>query len=226
VLLLALSVWAGFLIYHAGRAARERERAAELEARELTARVGGGAALEQELEARASQNFAARLRELQAGYDAAWAALASPPVLEMAPVKSRADLAARAQAVRRLIQASEKLKEFAENTPAIYERELSTHKLSPEARKAELRQFMGDLAAVNPSIIALRRTELREGEALLRVVQLLDKTWGRWEYRPDTREINFSEPERAEDYSLAYQEFNEISRQAESLRKQLRTGNP
>ena len=216
--LLALMLWlTGFLIFDARRAARERENAAELEARQLTASVGGGAALEKALEAKASQNFAAALRALQQRYDSAWAALTNPPVLDMALVKGRGDLQARAEAVRRLIKAAKNLREFAENMPEIYRQELQRHKLSPEAREAELRQFMGDMAAVNPTIIALRRAEARQGEALLRVVLLLEKTWGQWEYRPATRDLSFRDPEQADDYSLAYQEFNAISRGSAEL---------
>ena len=78
--LLGLMVWlAGFLIYDAQRAARERERAADLEAQQLTAHVGGGAALEKALVERTGQNFALALRELQKNYDSAWAALTNPP---------------------------------------------------------------------------------------------------------------------------------------------------
>ena len=79
--------------------------------------------------------------------------------------------------------------------PEIYRQELRRHKLSPEAREAELQQFMGAMAAVNPTIIALRRAEVRQAEALLRVVLLLDETWGRWEYRPATRDLSFKEAE-------------------------------
>jgi len=225
--LLALMLWlTGFLILDARRTARERENAAELEARQLTASVGGGVALEKALEAKASQNFAAVLRALQQRYDAAWAALTNPPVLDMALVKSRGDLQARAEAARGMIKAAKDLREFAENMPEIYRQELQRHKLSPEAREAELRQFMGDMAAVSPTLIALRRAEARQGEALLRVILLLEKTWGQWEYRPATRDLNFKEPSSADDYSLAYQEFNAISEEARSLKNQLTTNKP
>jgi len=225
--LLAMMLWlTGFLIIDARRAAREREQAVELEAQQLTARVGGGAALEKALEAKASQNFAAALRGLQKRYDSAWAALTNPPVLDMALVKSRGDLQTRAEAVRRLINAAQNLRQFAENTPEIYRQELGKHKLSPEAREAELQQFMGAMAVVNPTIIALRRAEARQADGLLRVVLALDETWGHWEYRPATRDLSFKEPEQADNYGVAYQEFKAASGEAESLKKQLKVRNP
>jgi len=225
--LLALMLWlAGFLIVDARRAAGAREKAAELEARQLTASVGGGAALEKALEANASRNFAAGLQALQKRYDSAWAALTDPPVLDMAPVKSRGELQARAEAARRVIKAAKDLEEFAENTPEIYRQELRRHKLSPAAREAELRQFMEAIAVVNPTIIALRQAQVRQGEALLRVILLLDETWGHWEYRPATRDLSFKMPEQMDDYSVAYQQFHAASGEADSLKKQLKTRNP
>jgi len=215
----------GYLIYDAQRKAAAMENAAELEARELTVRVGGGAALDKALAAGASQNFSAALRQLQGRYDLAWAALTNPPVLEMAAVKSRAELQAREEKVRRLIQAAKDLGQFAENTRDIYDRELQRHKFSPGAREAELQQFMADIAPVNPSIIALRRAEVHEAEALLRVVRLFEENWGRWEYRPATGDILFKKPGLADDYNVAHEEFDEVSRQAQNLKRQLRSGN-
>ena len=203
-----------------------RENAAALEARELAAGVGGGAALEKALEAKASRNFAAVLQALQKRYDSAWAALTNPPVLDMALVKSEGDLQARAAAVGRAIQAAKDLQEFAENTPEIYRQELRKHQLSPQARDAELRQFMGAMAVVNPSIIALRRAEARQGEALLRVVLLLDESWGRWTYRPATRDLGFKDQDQADKYSAAYQEFRAASGEAQTLKKQLSARHP
>jgi hypothetical protein len=225
--LLALMVWlTGFLISDARRTVREREKAAELEAQRLAASVGGGAALEKALEAAASQNFAAVLRELQRRYDSASAALTNPPVLDMALVKSQGELKARAEAVRRMITAAKNLQQFAEHTPDIYRQELQRHKLSPQAREAELQQFMEAMSVVNPTIIALRRAEVRQGEALLRVVLFLDETWGQWEYRPATRDLGFKDPKQADDYSVTYQEFDATSEEAQSLKKQLTIRNP
>jgi hypothetical protein len=215
---------AGFLVFDARRSQRAMEAAVDLEARQWTARVGGGPALEKALAGVASQNFALQLRWLQESYDNAWAALTNPPVLEMALVKSRADLRAREQTVGRLIQAAKQLQEFAENTPDYYRRELGRHKLSPEARETEQRQFMSELAAVNPTIIALRRAEVREAESLLRVVRLFEENWGLWEYNPATHEVVFKKPRLADDYTVAHQEFDGVSTEAQNLKRQLRTG--
>ena len=226
VLLALAAVAAGVIIYNAGQAARDRQRAAEQEAQELTASVGGGAALESELLGRAGRNFTLALRDSQSRYDSAWGALTNPPVLDMALIRSRADLRARAEAVRRLLNAAKDLRDFAENTPEIYRQELQRHKLAPSAREAELQKFAGDIAVVNPTIIAMRRTQVRGAEALLRVVLRLEASWGRWEYLPATRELRFQDAQQAEDYNLACQEYGVLSEKARSLQELLRAGKP
>ena len=225
--LLALAlVAAGVIIYNAGQSARDSQRAAEQEAQQLTASAGGGAALESALLDRAGRNFTLALRESQSRYDSLWAALTNPPVLDMALVRSRADLRARADAVRRLVSAAKDLRDFAENTPEIYRRELQRHKLSPSARETELQKFAGDIAAVNPTIIALRRAQVRATEALLRVVLRLEASWGRWEYVPATRELHFQDPQQADDYNLACQEYSVLTEKARSLQELLKPGKP
>ena len=74
--------------------------------------------------------------------------------------------------------------------------------------------------------VVLSRAEVRQGEALLRVVQVLDESWGRWEYRPAMRDIGFNDAAPADDYKLAYQEFSTVSEEARNLKQQLKTRNP
>ena len=225
LLALALAV-AGVIIYNAGQAARDRQGAAEQEAQQLTASIGGGAALESALLDRAGRNFTLALRQSQGRYDSLWAALTNPPVLDMALVRSRADLRARAEAARRLVSAAKDLRDFAENTPEIYRRELQRHKLSPSAQEAELQKFVGDIAAVNPTIVAMRQAQVRGAEALLRLVLRLEASWGRWEYVPATRELRFQDAQQADDYNLACQEYSALSEKAHSLQELLKAGKP
>ncbi|HXR07288.1 MAG TPA: hypothetical protein VN765_08155 [Candidatus Acidoferrum sp.] len=225
--LLGFMLWlTGFLIRDAQRTAAERERQADLEVQQLRARVGGGAALEKALMDNANESFTLDFQELQKRCDAAWKALTNPPVLDMGLVKTQADLRGREEAARRWIGACQDLGEFTEKMPEIYRRELLRHKLSPEARAAGLQKFVDALAAVNPTLIALRRAQVREGEALLRAVQLLDRTWGQWEYRPATHDIFFKDAGQADDYNLAYKEFDGISSEARNLQEQLKPRGP
>jgi len=225
LLCLALGA-AGWKTYSAFSAARERDRAAEVEALALTATVGGGAALDQALLGRVRTNFTLALLDSQQQYDLAAAALTNPPVLDMALVKNRADLQARAEAVRRLIKAARDMREFAENTPEIYRRELEKHKLPPQAREADLKRFAAEIAAVNPTIIALRRAQVRRAEALLRLVLLLDGAWGRWDYRPAQQDLSFKQAKDMDAYNMTYEEFNALSKEAQSLKDQLKTRTP
>lgn len=226
-LLLGFMLWlTGFLMLESRRAARLWEDAADQEARQVAAVVGDGPALEKALEAAASRNFAAALRARQKDYDSAWSALTNPPVLDMTLVKNSADLQARAKAARRLIDTASDLLDFAQTTPDLYRRELQRHKLSPQAREAEWQQFMGQLSAVNPSIIALRRAQVRQGEALLRLLRLLDDNWGNWEYQPAARTFHFQNTKLTADYSLAFKEFETFSDDVRDRIQQLKSRNP
>ncbi len=225
-LLLGFMVWLTcFLIRDAQRTAAERDRQADLEARQLMARVGGGEALEKALLENANANFTFDFQGLQKKCDAAWAAVTNPPILDMGLVKTQADLRARAETARGWISACRDLSEFTGQMPEIYRRELLRHKLPPEARAAGLQKFVDALAPVNPTLLALRRAQVRQGESLLRVVQFLDQTWGRWEYRPATHDLSFKDAREAEDYNLAYKEFDEISGEARSLQGQIKNRN-
>jgi hypothetical protein len=166
------------------------------------------------------------LLDFQKQYDLAADALTNPPVLDIALVKSRADLQTRAESVRRLIKAARDLQQFAENTPEIYRRELEKHKLPPATREADLKRFTDEIAAVNPTIIALRRAQARRAEALLRLVLLLDEAWGRWDYRPARQDLSFKQAKDADAYNVTYEEFNALSKEAQSFKDQLRTRAP
>jgi hypothetical protein len=225
-LLLGFMVWLTcFLIRDAQRTAAERERQANLEAQQLMARVGGGEALEKAIMESANENFTLDFQGLQKKCDSVWAAVTNPPILDMERVKTQADLRARAETVRRWISACQDLREFTEQMPEIYRRELLRHKLPPEARAAGLQKFVDALAAVNPTLVALRRAQVRQGESLLRVVQLLNQTWGHWEYRSATHDLSFKDAKMSDDYNLAYKEFDEISGEARSLQEQIKNRN-
>jgi hypothetical protein len=221
-LLLVFMAWLTcFLVRDAEQTAAEQER----EARQLMARVGGGEALEKALLESANENFAFDFQALQKGCDSAWASVTNPPILDMGLVKTQADLRARAETARRWISACRDLSEFTGQMPEFYRRELLRHELSPEARAAGLQKFVDALAPVNPTLIALRRAQVRQGESLLRVVLLLDRTWGHWEYRPATHDLSFKDAKESEDYILAYKEFDEISGEVRSLQEQIKNRN-
>jgi hypothetical protein len=221
-LLLVFMVWLTcFLVRDAQQTAAEQER----EARQLMARAGGGAALEKALLENANGNFALDFQALQTRCDSAWAAVTNPPILDMGLVKTQADLRARAEMARRWISACRDLSEFTGQLPEFYRRELLRHKLPSEARAASLQKFVDALAPVNPTLVALRRAQVRQGESLLRVVQLLDRTWGHWEYRPATHDLSFKDARMTDDYNLAYKEFDEISSEARSLQEQIKNRN-
>jgi len=147
--------------------------------------------------------------------------LTNPPVLDMAPVKSREELQAREELISEFITASEDLRDFCANAPDTYRRELLRHKLTPEARDASLKQFVQRVQIMNPTILALRKADVRRGEAMLKLVTFLEANWGQWNHDPAINKLRFQESKLADDYNRANHELEIIS--TETMRLQAET---
>jgi hypothetical protein len=196
---------------------------ADAEADKARARVGGGAALQKELAAYADRAFGAQVLEVQKKYQASAVALTNPPVLDMAGLKGKEELQARVEAIREFIAASKELQDFCENALDTYRDELSKHKLTPETRDALLNKFVQKVQPVNRVIIALRKADVRRGEAMLKLATFLETNWGKWEYDSEKDRLRFQETKLSDDYSRANQELEKIN--AETLRLQAEAKN-
>jgi len=197
---------------------RMRDKTATDEAAAARAKVGDGEALQKQLAAYADSAFVANVGELQKKYQMAGAALTNPPVLDVALMKSREELQTREEVIREYITASEDLRDFCDNSIEAYRQELLNHKLTPETREASLKTFVQKVQGKNPTIMALRKADVRRGEAMLKLLTLLEANWGKWEYGPKTDRLQFKETKLSDDYKHAYQELQDVS--AEVVRLQ------
>jgi hypothetical protein len=197
-----------------------RDKTATDEAAAARAKVGDGEALQKQLAAYADRAFVANVYELQKKYQMAGALLTNPPVLNVAPVKSREELQAREEVVREYIAASKDLRDFCDNSTEAYRQELLNHKLTPETREAALKTFVQKVQGKNPPIAALRKADVRRGEAMLKLLTLLEANWGKWEYSPKTDRLQFKETKLSDDYKHAYQELQDVSAEIVRLQAQ------
>ena len=164
----------------------------------LTARLTAQAASSaQEMNAKVtllqavSKEFGLRTKELAKKYESSWAALTNPPVLDMASVKSREELLVREEKVGQFIADSKALLEIADHGTELYEQELLKHDLPRRLREASVKGFAQSFSnSTSPTLLAMRHADVRRGEAILKVVNLLDGTWGQWEYIPPARELS------------------------------------
>jgi threonine/homoserine/homoserine lactone efflux protein len=226
VLFLGVTIWIAVAVaWMETKITRMRDKAATEEAAATRAKVGDGEALQKQLAAYADSAFVANVAELQMKYQMAGAALTNPPVLDVASVKSREELPPREEVIRDYIAASKDLRDFCDNATEAYRQELLNHKLAPEIREASMKAFIQRVQHKNPTIVALRKADVRRGEAMLKMLTFLDANWGQWEYRPETDRLQFKETKMSEDYYRAYQELQEISSEIVRLQAQAKSLN-
>jgi hypothetical protein len=206
VLFLGLTIWGAVF---AASIIAERDKAAEDEAAAVRAKVGDGEALQKQLAANADGDYKESLLDLQKNYERAGAALTNPPVLDMALLKSKEDLQTREEIVREFIAASKDMRDFCDNAIETYRQALLNHKLTPETREASLKAFIQKVQGVNPTIMALRRADVRRGEAMLNLLTYLEDNWGQWEYRPEKKQLRCKDTKVLDGYNRANQELND-----------------
>lgn len=196
---------------------------------ELTARLTAQAAsAEQEMNAKVtllqavSQEFGLKMKELAKKYESSWAALTNPPVLDMAAVKSLEELKVREEKVGQFVADSKALLDIADHGTELYEQELLKHDLPRRLREASVKGFAQSFSnSTSRTLLAMRHADVRRGEGILKVVNLLEETWGRWEYVPATRKLQFRDEAQAAAYNLALKEFNQASEDTLGLQRQM-----
>lgn len=197
-------------------------RMAESEAAMMRAKVGNGDALQKQLANEADRTFVAKAFELEKNYQIAGAELSNPPVLDMALVKSKEDLEARKKVVSEFIRASKELQYFCDSATDAYGRELLKLDLTPEARDASLKKFIETVQGMNPTIKALRKADVRRGEAMLKLLTFLDASWGKWEYSLKTHRLQFNVVKLLDDYNRCNQELKDASKEVLRLQAESR----
>lgn len=199
-----------------------RDQGAEAEAERAAARYGTGERLQTQLALFAAQGFNAELGEVQRSYQRASAALTNPPVLGMATVRAKEALVVREEVIADFIQASQQLRDFCANAPEVYGDELLKHKLTRENRKKSLEQFTESIRRLNPTIIALRDADVRRGKAMLKIVRFERANWGKWQYRPESDELQFTEQRLAQQYRNLTHELAGLTAEAEGLQAKVK----
>jgi len=165
--------------------------------------------------------FGLKVKELVRKYQSTGTALINLPVLDMAPVKSREELKVREKMIGEFIAASKALQDLTEHGTELYQQELLKHKLPRTLREASVKIFAESFsAASNPQNIPRRQAEVRRGEAMLKVVTILDGAWGQWELLPATQKLEFKHPTQAAEYNAAVKEFSQANEESLRLQRQ------
>ena len=67
----------------------------------------------------------------------------------------------------------------------------------------------------------MRHADVRRGEAILKVVNLLEETWGQWEHLPATRKLQYQDAAQAAEYNAAMKELNQATEETLGLQRQI-----
>lgn len=152
------------------------------EAASIRAKFGEGQAYDVEMAKRIGKRFQWQLNEIRKKYQLAGAALTNPVILDMAGITDVGEIGNRIETIQDFIIASRELRDFSKNSTAIYKYEVSRHVLSETARQEVLKGFLDRTEKLNPTIITMRDAELHKCDAMLKLLKLLEKTWGQWEW--------------------------------------------
>jgi hypothetical protein len=176
-----------------------------------------GETLQKGLAAHADRVFAANALALKKKYEVATAALTNPPVLDVITVKSREDLRAREQVISEYITASKNMRDFYSNAAEIYRQELLAQKVAPETLEEYLKSFNTDVEDTDSTSTALRKADVHLGEAMLKLIALLETNWGKWQYSSEEHRLRFGETNLASDYGRVSHDLKVVSIEMQQL---------
>jgi hypothetical protein len=161
--------------------------------------------------------FGLKSKEMAAKYRSSGEALMNHRVLDMSSVKSRDELNMREKMVDDFIAACKALQDLAEHGPALYEQELLKSDLPARVRQASVKIYAKSFYQSGPGNRARRRAEVRLGKAMLKVITILDREWGQWEYQTATGKGEFKDESKATEYHSATLAVSQASEQLKAL---------
>jgi hypothetical protein len=215
---IAVLIIGGFVYFKFNRGERVR---AEDEAVSVRAKFGEGVAYDREVAKYITLNFKGQLGEVTQKYQLAGTLLTNPPILDMAGVNSVAELKIRGELLTDYIIAARTLRDFCKSSIAIHRYEVDRHVLSSQTRQKILNDFERHTEELNPTIVAMRDAELRKCEMVLKVVQHLEKNWGRWTWDSAEGTLAFDNDSHAKSYQLLAAKVAEEQAKIVELQKRL-----
>ncbi len=168
-----------------------------------------------------SSAFLQRLQTLQADWANASKDLAAADVLRGRDLTEREQLQARKASVQKFLEASAAARDYLKQSEENYRAELARQNVPPAELDAAVDGFHNSDAAVQPLVVEISRTDSRIGEALLRLLGLLDASWGEWRYDSAKNRKVFKSAEALEHYNACMQEIADARKDQDLARKKL-----
>jgi hypothetical protein len=157
---------------------------------------------------RATGDFAGKVNAMMRRYRDSAMALTNPPVLDFARVKTREDLKNREAVVQEYIKSCRDLQGLAENGPELYRKELEKVQLPSRMIDVTVKTFAKTFRSSAPRNPVVRKAEVRTGEAMLRILTLVDGEWDALTYDAAKQRYNFNNTTAEANYLRLCEEFN------------------
>ncbi len=167
--------------------------------------------------------YKAEIKVIRDRYFANAAALTNHLLLDMAPVKTRAEIEARRQIVQNFVDGAKGMEAFATNAPAMYQELVDKRDLPPRFKKSFLDEFKKSLGNKASDTLRWRPTEVHYGELMLQMLDLFYDSWGHWKYSTARKRVEFQDAKALVEYNSLAQQIKDTAARLNELRESSQT---
>jgi hypothetical protein len=176
-------------------------------------------------DAGAARAMAAYLGKIQAQiktYDGAVERLRGEKVLQF-EITDRAQIETHRQIVRDFMEANAKLTNALEHGEDMVRAELDAQKVPQKTRDGTLAGYTRSQAQLRPLQLHIRHADEVLGQSALEVLDLLDRTWGRWERDASTGRLRFQDDPALKSFNELVEKIQTTAKDQEKTQEELIT---
>ena len=148
-------------------------------------------------------------------------ALDEADVLNTTSLTNKALLATRRLAVRKFISAAEGFRQFSIDIERIRRAELTRHNVPSDLLEVSVREFRKGLRPGNSLAIQMRDMDLKHGQALLGLIDLLETRWGAWRHETVDGPLVFEDEKDVDKFRELVKTVNDAEAKRILLRKRV-----
>lgn len=136
-------------------------------------------------------------------------------------IPNKATLEAHRQTLRDFVAMNAQLTETISNSEALIRSELEAASLPPATIDTAIRSYLASQGNTRPLQLQIRQYDRVMGDSGLAILDLLEKTWGRWERNPQTGQLTFRDDATLNAYNQLIQKVQAASQQQAVAQKQM-----
>jgi hypothetical protein len=167
-----------------------------------------------------SQIYVSRIAQYQHDYEQASLALKAAQVLKASDLVRRDQLGPRRDIVRKFMDANLACKNFIRHEDT-YSKDLAAAGIPAPQREEALTRVRRSMAIQRPTLVSVREADERIGQAMLGIIELLDKQWGQWKYDQNAHVLRFEDGAALARYNSLMGEINQAASEQSDAQKRL-----